>query len=63
MKKVNIQIKDISGRWFTVQTCLENDQIIQAAMNSVQAMYKKDARAVTPQGAVVQFYPYISGGK
>lgn len=59
MKRVDIQIKDITGRWFTVQNCIDQDQIIQAAMTSIQSLYKKDTRALNSQGAVIQFYPYI----
>lgn len=58
MKKVDIQIQDISGKWFTVQTVADNDQMILGAIESVQQLYKKPVRALSG-GSVVQFWPYI----
>jgi hypothetical protein len=60
LAKVKIQVKDISGHWFTIQTVMPNDQVVQAAINSVQKTYKKDVRAIGPEG-LTQMYPYIKG--
>jgi hypothetical protein len=50
---VYIQTQDITGRWFTVTTVPNTDQLVNQALNSVQAFYKKRVRAITPAGSIV----------
>jgi len=49
-----IQIQDISGRWFTVSSVKNTDQIVAMALNSAERTYKgKRVRAVTPKGSIL----------
>lgn len=51
--KAEIQIQDISGRWFTVSTVMNNDIQVRNALNNVVKQNKKRARAITPNGTVI----------
>lgn len=53
MSKAEIQIQDISGRWFTISTVINNDTQVSNALNSATKAYKKRARAITSSGSVI----------
>jgi hypothetical protein len=56
---VHIQIKDKTGSWLTVRTVPNQDQILNADLNSVQKQYKMDVRAMDKNGLLLQYLPYI----
>ena len=48
-----IQIQDVTGRWFTINTVQNNDVQVAKSLDSATAFTKKRARAVTPSGQVI----------
>lgn len=53
LSKAEIQIQDISGRWFTISTVMNNDLQVKNALDSAVKTHKKRARAITPNGTVI----------
>jgi hypothetical protein len=52
-KLIYIQVKNITGTWLTVNTVQNTDTLINKALDSAASFYKKQARAVTASGTVV----------
>lgn len=50
---IQIQIQNINGDWFTIQTTPNSGPMITRAMDSAHAAYHKKVRAITPDGGVV----------
>lgn len=53
MDRASIQIQDITGRWFTVETVSNTDQNIQLALTRKHEMFKKKVRAVDKNGRLL----------
>jgi hypothetical protein len=50
---IEIQIQNISGTWFTIQTVPNQQQMITMALKNAAALYKKKVRAITASGSLV----------
>jgi len=50
---IQIQIQDISGQWFTIQTTPNSGPMVKRALDSAHASYHKKVRAITADGSVI----------
>ena len=54
MNKAYIQVQDITGDWKTIQSTMNQDQMIFRSLQAVQLQYKRLVRAIDDQGIILQ---------
>ena len=52
-RNVQIQIQDINGNWFAVNSVPNHNQMITGALNTAVRQYGKKARAMNSDGIVL----------
>lgn len=50
---IKIQLQNVSGEWFTINTVMNQPSIIATALDSASSMYKKRVRAVDEKGSLI----------
>lgn len=56
MSSAYIKVQSVTGTWITVDTCMNNDNVVKAALDSAEQKYKnKKIKAVDQKGRVLDF--------
>jgi len=56
--QAKIQMMDVTGKWQTVSSTLNSDQLVLLQLQSIQRTFKRNVRAIDDRGNLIQFYPY-----
>lgn len=59
MGQAKIQMMDVTGKWQTVASTMNSDQLVALQLQSIQRTFKRNVRAIDERGSLIQFFPYM----